>query len=143
MGSRKYPYKGVLDKIATRLYSRANALTDVSETVYTLFSAGLEGFAQLLPIYLDHLIVPTLTDAGYYTEVHHVDGKGEDAGYVLLNACTPSANDPSVVYSEMQGRQNLQGDLMGLQMRRLLYPEGDGFRMETGGLMENLRVSTA
>jgi Zn-dependent M16 (insulinase) family peptidase len=32
---------------------------------------------------------------------------------------------------------------MDLQMRRLLYPEGDGFRMETGGLMENLRVLTA
>ncbi|RYN92495.1 Uncharacterized protein AA0120_g5018 [Alternaria tenuissima] len=128
MGSRRYPFKGVLDKIATRSYSDTNAWTDVSETVYTLSTAGWEGFAQLLPIYLDHLIVPTLTDAGCYTEVHHVDGKGEDAG---------------VVYSEMQGRQNLQGDLMDLQMRRLLYPEGDGFRMETGGLMENLRVSTA
>lgn len=32
---------------------------------------------------------------------------------------------------------------MDLQMRRLLYPEGDGFRMETGGLMENLRILTA
>lgn len=128
MGSRKYPFKGVLDKIATRSYSDTNAWTDTAETVYTLSTAGWEGFAQLLPIYLDHLIVPTLTDAGCYTEVHHVDGKGEDAG---------------VVYSEMQGRQNLQGDLMDLQMRRLLYPEGDGFRMETGGLMENLRVLTA
>ncbi|KAF1945434.1 zinc metalloprotease-like protein [Clathrospora elynae] len=128
MGSRKYPFKGILDKIATRSYSDTNAWTDTAETVYTLSTAGWEGFAQLLPIYLDHLIVPTLTDAGCYTEVHHVDGKGEDAG---------------VVYSEMQGRENLQGDLMDLQMRRLLYPEGDGFRMETGGLMENLRVLTA
>jgi Zn-dependent M16 (insulinase) family peptidase len=33
--------------------------------------------------------------------------------------------------------------MMDLQMRRLLYPEGDGFRAETGGLMENLRVLTA
>ncbi|KAF2876110.1 zinc metalloprotease-like protein [Massariosphaeria phaeospora] len=127
MGSRKYPYKGVLDKIATRAYSDTNAWTDIEETVYTLSTAGWEGFSQLLPIYLDHLIVPTLTDAGCYTEVHHIDGKGEDAG---------------VVYSEMQGRQNLQGDLMDLQMRRRLYPEGDGFRYETGGLMEALRVLT-
>jgi Zn-dependent M16 (insulinase) family peptidase len=80
MGSRKYSYKGLLDKFATRSYSRANAFTYVSETVYTLLSAGWEGFAQLLPIYLDHLIVPTLTDAGCYTEVHHVDGKGNNAG---------------------------------------------------------------
>src|SRR5690348_12944905 len=43
----------------------------------------------------------------------------------------------------MQGRENLQGDLMELQMRRLLYPEGDGFRYETGGMMEALRVLTA
>jgi len=128
MGSRNYPYKGVLDKIATRSYSDTNAWTDTAETVYTLSTAGWEGFAQLLPIYLDHLIAPTLTDAGCYTEVHHIDGNGEDAG---------------VVYSEMQGRQNLQGDLMDLKVRRLLYPEGDGFRMETGGLMENLRVLTA
>ncbi|KAF2003470.1 zinc metalloprotease-like protein [Amniculicola lignicola CBS 123094] len=128
MGSRRYPYKGVLDKIATRAYSDTNAWTDTAETVYSLHTAGWEGFAQLLPIYLDHVVMPTLTDSGCYTEVHHIDGKGQDAG---------------VVYSEMQGRQNLQGDLMELQMRRLLYPEGDGFRYETGGLMENLRVLTA
>jgi len=47
------------------------------------------------------------------------------------------------VYSEMQGRENLQSDLMELQMRRLIYPEGDGFRYETGGLMKALRVLTA
>ncbi|KAF2185134.1 zinc metalloprotease-like protein [Zopfia rhizophila CBS 207.26] len=128
MGSRRYPYKGVLDKIATRSYSDTNAWTDTAETVYSLHTAGWEGFAQILPIYLDHVIVPTLTDAGCYTEVHHIDGEGNDAG---------------VVYSEMQGRQNLQGDLMDLQMRRLLYPEGDGFRYETGGMMEALRVLTA
>ncbi|OWY55736.1 metallopeptidase [Alternaria alternata] len=86
-----------------------------------------ENLAQLLPSYLGHIIAPTVTDAGCYTEVHHVDGTGEDAG---------------VVYSEIKGRQKLQGDLMDLQLRRLLYPEGDGFRMETGGLMENLRGLT-
>src|SRR5690348_3437230 len=84
MGSRQYPYKGVLDKVATRSYSDTNAWTDTAETVYTLSTAGWEGFAQILPIYLDHLIVPTLTDAGCYTEVHHIDGKGEDAGYAQI-----------------------------------------------------------
>ncbi|KAF2733728.1 zinc metalloprotease-like protein [Polyplosphaeria fusca] len=128
MGSRRYPYKGVLDKIATRAYSDTNAWTDTAETVYSLHTAGWEGFAQLLPIYLDHVVVPTLTDSGCYTEVHHVDGNGYDAG---------------VVYSEMQGRENLQGDLMDLQMRRLLYPDGDGFRYETGGMTKALRVLTA
>ena len=33
-----------------------------------------------VPIYLDHVILPTLTDAGCYTEVHHIDVTGNDAG---------------------------------------------------------------
>lgn len=84
MGSRKYPYKGVLDKIATRAYSDTNAWTDTHETVYSLSTAGWEGFAQILPIYLDHVVVPTLTDAACYTEVHHINEKGIDAGYVSM-----------------------------------------------------------
>lgn len=80
MGSRKYPFKGVLGKNASLAYSDINAWIDTHETVYSLFTAGWEGFTQILPIYLDHLLVPTLTDAGCYTEVHHVDGKGFDAG---------------------------------------------------------------
>ena len=128
MGSKSYKYKGILDKLATRAYSTTNAWTATDHTAYTLDTAGWEGFAQILPVYLEHVIVPTLTDAGCYTEVHHVDGEGHDAG---------------VVYSEMQGVQNNQGELMELQSKRLLYPEGIGFRYETGGMMEQLRVLTA
>ena len=128
MGSKSYQYKGVLDKLATRAYSTTNAWTATDHTAYTLDSAGWESFAQILPVYLEHVIVPTLTDSGCYTEVHHVDGTGHDAG---------------VVYSEMQGVQNNQGELMELRSKRLLYPEGIGFRYETGGMMEQLRVLTA
>ncbi|KAL8731351.1 MAG: hypothetical protein Q9166_003443 [cf. Caloplaca sp. 2 TL-2023] len=128
MGSKSYRYKGVLDKLATRAYSNTNAWTATDHTAYTLDTAGWEGFAQILPIYLEHVIVPTLTDAGCYTEVHHVDGSGHDAG---------------VVYSEMQGVQNTQGELMDLRSKRLMYPESIGFRYETGGMMEQLRILTA
>lgn len=128
MGSRSYKYKGVLDRLATRAYSNTNAWTATDHTAYTLDTAGWDGFAQILPVYLEHVLLPTLTDEGCYTEVHHVDGTGNDAG---------------VVYSEMQGVQNTQGELMELQARRLLYPEGNGFRYETGGMMEQLRVLTA
>ena len=128
MGSKSYPFKGVLDKLATRAYSTTNAWTATDHTAYTLDTAGWKGFAQILPVYLDHVIVPTLTDSGCYTEVYHVDGTGHDAG---------------VVYSEMQGVQNNQGELMELKSKRLLYPEGVGFRYETGGMMEQLRVLTA
>ena len=125
MGSKSYQYKGVLDKLATRAYSTTNAWTATDHTAYTLDTAGWQGFAQILPIYLEHVIAPTLTDAGCYTEVHHIDPEGNDAG---------------VVYSEMQGVQNTQGELMDLEYKRLMYPEGIGFRYETGGMMEQLRT---
>lgn len=128
MGSKMYPYKGVLDKLANRAYSNTNAWTATDHTAYTMDTAGWEGFAQILPVYLDHLIWPTLTDEGCYTEVHHINGDGEDAG---------------VVYSEMQGVQNNAGELMDLEARRLLYPETVGFRYETGGMMEELRRLSA
>lgn len=127
MGSKSYQYKGVLDKIATRAYSNTNAWTATDHTAYTLDTAGWEGFAQILPIYLEHVILPTLTDEGCYTEVHHIDGDGNDAG---------------VVYSEMQGVQNTGGEIMDIKARQLLYPKEVGFRYETGGLMEALRVLT-
>lgn len=128
MGSKGYHYKGLLDKLATRQYSMTNAWTATDQTAYTLDTAGWEAFAQMLPVYLDHLVVPTLSDSACYTEVHHVDGTGHDAG---------------VVYSEMQGVQNASEEIMDLEMRRLMFPKGNGFRYETGGMMEQLRVLTA
>jgi Zn-dependent M16 (insulinase) family peptidase len=128
MGSKHYPYKGLLDKLATRAYSTTNAWTATDHTAYTLDSGGYAAFAQILPVYLDHLILPTLTDAACLTEVHHIDGAGHDAG---------------VVYSEMQGVQNQGPELMDLRSKRLMYNENVGFRYETGGMMEQLRVLTA
>lgn len=92
LGSERYPYKGILDLAANRCMAHGtNAWTDVDHTCYTVSTAGDEGMLTLLPIYLDHILFPTLTEHGFITEVHHVDGEGEDAG---------------VVYCEMQGREN-------------------------------------
>lgn len=128
MGSKSYKYKGFLDKLATRAYSGTNAWTATDHTAYTLETAGWAGFAQILPVYLEHVILPTLTDSGCITEVHHVDGNGNDAG---------------VVYSEMQGVQNTASELIELESKRILYPKGVGYRYETGGMMEQLRVLSA
>ncbi|KAJ9652020.1 hypothetical protein H2198_008721 [Neophaeococcomyces mojaviensis] len=128
MGSRSYQYKGFLDKLATRAYSGTNAWTATDHTAYTLETAGWAGFRQILPVYLEHVILPTITDAACLTEVHHIDGEGLDAG---------------VVYSEMQGVQNTAQELIDLKTKRLVYPKGSGFRYETGGMMEQLRVLTA
>ncbi len=43
----------------------------------------------------------------------------------------------------MQGVQNTAAELMDLKARRIIYPEGVGFRYETGGMMERLRELTA
>jgi len=127
MGSKNYRYKGLLDKLANRAYSHTNAWTATDHTAYQLESAGWAGFAQILPVYLEHILLPTLTDSACYTEVHHVDGTGHDAG---------------VVYSEMQGVENNSDSLMNLRATRLLYPKECGFRYETGGMTEALRVLT-
>ncbi|OCH95812.1 hypothetical protein OBBRIDRAFT_788022 [Obba rivulosa] len=128
MGSEKYPYKGIIDHFANRGFSNGtNAWTDTDHTAYTVSTAGEQGFLQLLPIYVDHILYPTLTKAGFVTEVHHINGKGEDSG---------------VVYSEMQGRENTSGDIMALHSQRLLNPLGSAYRSETGGLMSALRVLT-
>ncbi|EJU02584.1 hypothetical protein DACRYDRAFT_21645 [Dacryopinax primogenitus] len=125
LGSEKHPYKGVLDNLANRAFAQGtNAWTDQDQTVYTIDTAGHDGFLRLLPVYLDHLLWPTLTASGYVTEVHHINGEGEDAG---------------VVYSEMQGRENTPNDLLALRLQRAFYPEGNAYRSETGGLMEALR----
>ena len=128
MGSKSYRYKGLLDRLSCRAFSYTNAYTDIDHTCYELKTAGWEGFAQILPPYLEHVIVPTLTDAGCYTEVHHIDGTGNDAG---------------VVYSEMQGVENTSGEIMNRRARELLYPPGNGFRSETGGMTKELRSLTA
>lgn len=127
MGSKSYQYKGLLDKLSSRAYSGTNAWTATDHTAYTLETAGWEGFSQILPVYLEHIILPTITDEGIVTEVWHIDGEGNDAG---------------VVYSEMQGVENNSTEIMDLKARRLLYKENVGFRYETGGMTEALRVLT-
>ncbi|KAH9941151.1 Metalloenzyme, LuxS/M16 peptidase-like protein [Epithele typhae] len=124
MGSEKYEYKGVLGNLATRSFSTGtNASTYVDHTTYTICTAGEQGFLQLLPVYVDHILYPTLTDAAFLTEVHHVDGNGTDSG---------------VVYCEMKGCDNTLSD----HLDRLLNPIGSAYRSKTGGRVEALRQLT-
>ncbi|CAG8661597.1 2975_t:CDS:2 [Gigaspora rosea] len=88
LGSELYPYKGVLDTLANLAFAQGtNAWTETDHTCYTITTAGSEGFLKILPIYVDHILYPTLKESAHYTEVHHINGKGEDAGlYLHLNA---------------------------------------------------------
>ena len=70
MGSEKYPLKGLLDHLANRGFSNGtNAWTDTDHTAYTVGTAGSQGFLQLLPVYLDHILYPTLQKSAFITEV--------------------------------------------------------------------------
>ncbi|ONH69973.1 Presequence protease 1, chloroplastic/mitochondrial [Cyberlindnera fabianii] len=125
MGSKKYPYKGLLDTLGNVMFSETNAWTAVDQTVYTLTTAGWEGFKTLLPVYLDHILNPTLTDEACYTEVYHVDGEGKEKG---------------VVFSEMQGIENQAWFQTMTTLQRQMFSEKCGYSSETGGLMKNLRL---
>ncbi|SMN21882.1 similar to Saccharomyces cerevisiae YOL098C Putative metalloprotease [Maudiozyma saulgeensis] len=128
MGSKKYPYKGFLDTAGNLCMSSTNAWTATDQTVYTLTSAGWKGFKKLLPVYLDHILNPTLTDEACLTEVHHVDPE--------------ALTDKGVVYSEMDAIESQSWFVTMLEKQRMLFPEGSGYRSETGGLTENLRDLT-
>lgn len=61
-GSEKYPYKGVLNLLANRcLASGTNCFTNVDLTYFTLNTVGSEGFLNILPVVLDHILYPTLS----------------------------------------------------------------------------------
>lgn len=102
-----------------------NAWTDTDNTVYTLETAGKQGFLNLLPVYLDHILYPTMTDEAFATEVHHIDGKGQDAG---------------VVYCEMQARENTGDSRVERELLRQLYPGKCGYKSETGGMLAPIRA---
>ena len=126
LGSAKYPFKGILDKLANRsLADGTNAWTATDHTCYTLQTAGYEGCLNLLPIYADHILFPTLSEQSFVTEIHHITKEGNDKG---------------VVYCEMQGRENKDGSLVNLALMNLLYPSASGYSSETGGKMKNLRT---
>jgi Zn-dependent M16 (insulinase) family peptidase len=127
LGSERYPYKGVLDLAANHCLAQGtNAWTAIDHTCYTVETAGAEGFLILLPIYLDHIFFPTLSDQAFKTEVHHINGRGDDAG---------------VVYCEMQARENNAESREDHAIQEAVFLNDCGYKWETGGIMENLRTS--
>ncbi|KAK4531754.1 hypothetical protein CCYA_CCYA09G2611 [Cyanidiococcus yangmingshanensis] len=131
MGSESYPFKGVLDQVANRsLAQGTNAWTDTDHTAYTVTTVGTDGFLNVLPIFLDHVLFPLLRDSAFETEVYHLVGE--------------TCADAGVVYSEMEARENTAESKGMLLAMRHLYgdPEHCGYAAETGGLLEQLRRLT-
>lgn len=69
-GSRTYPYNGALNCLSARAFaSGTDAWTSDDHTCFTLTTVGEEGFLQILPVYLDHILHPSLTMSSFITEV--------------------------------------------------------------------------
>ncbi|KAJ3428495.1 presequence protease [Anaeramoeba flamelloides] len=124
LGSEEYPYKGIIDSIANRcLGTGTNAWTATDHTAYTVSTAGTEGFLNILPVFIDHILFPTLTEDGFKTEIHHIDENGEDNG---------------VVYNEMKGTENTPESLTYHALTRMIFKNAS-FASETGGKVSDLR----
>ena len=63
----------------------------------------------------------------FLTEVHHINGDGDDAG---------------VVYSEMQGVENKASNIIYFDLIRQVYPGNSSYTKQTGGKLKDLREST-
>ncbi|KAA8491095.1 hypothetical protein FVE85_4512 [Porphyridium purpureum] len=127
LGSEKHPHRGYLDTLAARCFSDGtNAWTAEDHTAYTYRCAGPDGLLQVLPVFVDHVIFPTLTDAQFANEVHYLMGDGKHAG---------------VVYCEMQSRENSEGDLGERAWRSALFP-GTSLEKDTGGLTADIAKLT-
>ncbi|ANQ08190.1 Uncharacterized protein PCOAH_00025010 [Plasmodium coatneyi] len=126
LGSHKYPYKGLLDSLAYKCLSEGtNAWTSIDHTCYTIETFGMEGFSNILPIYLDFILNPTLADDMFLSEVHHIYENGTHNG---------------VVYSEMKSIENNCENIIERTVITNLYPnEKSGYRFETGGTLDGLR----
>ena len=126
MGSSSYP-KGFLDFAANRCLSNGtNAWTDQDHTAYTVSCAGKEGFLSFLPLFLDHILFPLLTDEGFVTEVYHINGEGQDGG---------------VVYCEMQTYENTMDCIADRAFAKSVFGVGSPYSVETGGMLHELRTS--
>ncbi|GBE60260.1 metalloprotease 1 related protein [Babesia ovata] len=125
LGSANYPERGTLDLLASRaLAAGTNAWTDVDHTVYTISTAGLDGTLMMLPVYLDHLLRPTLTQEAFMTDVHRI---------------TPDGSNSGTVYSEMKDCEHDADNVTEFELNKLLYPGGSGYSMSFGGRLDALR----
>ncbi|KAJ2446408.1 hypothetical protein GGI03_007525, partial [Coemansia sp. RSA 2337] len=118
-GSQRYPSRGYLDALANcNLSTGTNAWTSDDHTCYTLSTASEEALANVLPVYLDHVLHPLLKDEQFVTEVYHYDTTGKEQG---------------VVFSEMVARENGENDLFGINLDRLMFAPKSPYTYMSGG----------
>ncbi|KAJ2512623.1 hypothetical protein H4217_006788 [Coemansia sp. RSA 1939] len=118
-GSKNYPIRGYLGALAARNCSlETNGYTSGDHTEYTIFSAAEDAMANILPVFLDHVFNPLLSDSQFITEVYHYDETGKEKG---------------VMFSEMASRENSVDFLEYYNISRLIWNSSATHSYASGG----------
>ncbi|KAI8326444.1 hypothetical protein GQ54DRAFT_237574, partial [Martensiomyces pterosporus] len=127
-GSRSYPKRGYLASVISMNYSGGRiATTHHDHTSYVVSTAGEQAMANILPVYLDHIINPLLSDHLVKTQVYHYDSKGEEMG---------------VVYNEMRSKEFVPVGMAYMQMRKMLYRPSSSYPHFSGGYTSEIATLT-
>ncbi|KAJ2758934.1 hypothetical protein H4S06_002472, partial [Coemansia sp. BCRC 34490] len=103
-GSKRYPTRGYMDALAAHNYSVGiNAWTSVDHTCYTLAAAAEDAVANVLPVYLDHILNPLLHNEHFVTEVYHYDETGKEKGVVFSEMTMYENNEMARGYYRLNG----------------------------------------
>lgn len=117
--------KGVLDALANfACASGTNAWTAQDHTTYTLQLGYPNALTLLLSIYLDHIFFPLLLPSHFLTEVYALSSDNSEAG---------------VVFCEMQSVERKLSTISWSRIQSMLFPGENGYNVETGGLLEQIR----
>ena len=127
-GSQKYPVKEpFVELLKGSLNTFLNAMTFPDKTVYPVASTNLKDFYNLIDVYLDAVLHPTISpytlmQEGWHYELETADGELSYKG---------------VVFNEMKGAYSSPDGVMEEKSRSLLYPNTP-YRHDSGGNPENI-----
>ncbi|KAJ2660861.1 hypothetical protein IWW48_002714 [Coemansia sp. RSA 1200] len=127
-GSKNYPIRGYLGALAACNCSlETNGVTFDDHTEYTIFSAAEDAMANVLPVFLDHVLNPLLSDSQFITEVYHYDEAGKEKG---------------VMFSEMASRENSVDFLEYYHIFRLMWNSSATHSYASGGKTRDIATLT-
>ncbi|KAJ2160798.1 hypothetical protein GGF46_001986 [Coemansia sp. RSA 552] len=117
-GSKRYPQCGYIDALANcNLAQGTNAWTYEDATCYTLSAASEDAIANVLPVYLDHVLNPLLKEDHFINEVYHFDEAGKEQGVVFSEMLTPETEEDTLADAHltrlMFPRQSIYGHSFG------------------------------
>lgn len=122
-GSSKYPVKEpFVELIKSSLNTFLNAFTFPDKTCYPVASCNERDFYNLVDVYMDAVLHPTLTPDTLAQEGHHLE----------LEKKGDSPSIKGVVYNEMKGAYSSSDRVLSELSQRMLFPDTT-YGVESGG----------